>query len=351
MSQHQDAYAPDHVSGQNKSSSAGCFFWGCLIVVLLLIVGAVALGLGGYWLFTSYTVQLEKYTSETPAEIPTVEMSEEEMQKLHERIESFKSTVQQGETATPAGQGEPGEQEPTGEAANESGGQADGQAEGQADGAAAKPPSELVLTADEINALIAEQKELRGRAHVRIEEGTIRGEVSIPTDMLPRGEGRYFNASAIFDVSMEDGILIVRITDATVKGEPVPGPILEAFRQQNLARDLYQDPKNARLLRKFESVSVEDDQIVMKLRQDALPQAAEESTSVAPPIPDSVKPSPATNETPPEEGAAPGQEQTSPAEAPAAPAEENAPSENESPEKGESSVENETPVEDESAVI
>ncbi|MCG8650237.1 MAG: hypothetical protein MI861_10405 [Pirellulales bacterium] len=205
-----------------QQSSRGCLY-GCIAVVVLGILCIACLAGGIYYVFTG---QVKKYTSETPSEIPTVELSAAELEELKNRLETFRTALDEGQSA-----------------------------------------DELVLTADEINALINENEQLRGRAFVRIENGQVSGEISIPTDRIPGGEGRYFNASGTFDVSLENGILVVTLTEAEVKGEAVPDEIMEAFRRENLAKEVYNDPKNAEMIRRFESVRIEEDKIVFKLRQ------------------------------------------------------------------------------------
>ncbi|TWT95785.1 hypothetical protein [Neorhodopirellula pilleata] len=270
--------APGGPGGPPRKSGLGCWFWGCLGTLVVTLLAMIGIGFGTYWFLTS---QVAKYTDTQPAEIPVVEMEEKELEELQARIEAFTSQVK-GET-TPTDETETGStvaDESTGDdqptdsevAAEQPGEQPAAEPGTQPAGetaapVAAEPMKELVLTAEEINALIATEEQLRGRVFVRIEEGRVFGEVSFPTDMVPGGGGRFFNADAEFDVSMQDGILEVRLTDASVKGERIPETVLEGFSQENLAKDAYKDRKNAEILRKFESIEVVDDSIVLKLKE------------------------------------------------------------------------------------
>jgi hypothetical protein len=224
--------------------------------LLLLTVGG---GFAGYWWLQG---QVNKWTSDTPADLPIVEYSEEEIQEIKDRVETFQETVDEGDT-----------------------------------------PEQLVLTAEEINALISEEEDFKGRVYVRLEDGKISGDVSIPTDFLPGGEGRYFNASATFNASLDNGVLIVTLVDAEVKGERVPAPFIEGMSQENLAKDVYKDPEVAQTLRRFESMRIEDDKIILiPRRQTAVDEAAagEESASEAAAT-DSGTDEAATQESPPGE--------------------------------------------------
>ncbi len=220
---------PSPPQSRGGCANVGCG-GGCLIVGgLLLVIGLC--GGGGFYLWLSNRV--EKFTAEKPVDLPTVELPAAEIAELETRINSFKVAV---------------ENKPA----------ADDNTE---------PTDELVLTADEINALINKNEQVRGKVFVKIEAGQVSGDVSIPTDAIPGGKGRYFNGTVTFDVSMEGGVLIVTLVDAKVGGEQVPQAVLEAVGKENLAKDLYKNPENAKLMRRFDSISVEDDKIVLKLRQ------------------------------------------------------------------------------------
>lgn len=255
---------------QTSGNSTGCYIYGCLGVVAFMILLALCSGFG---LFYFVTGQVEKYTSTEPTQLPSVEYDEQQLAELNARIESFRALVQDDEESeTGASEGEKKD---------------DSESPSEGDDAAAEPnseedetatpdsetpedaPRELVLTADDINALVNEEEAMRGRVFFTIKDDEITGEISVPTEkFLPGSKGRYFNASATFEVTLDEGVLIVTLTEAEVKGEQVPEAFMQEVRKENLAKDLYKDKKNARMIRKFESISVEDDKIIAKLRQD-----------------------------------------------------------------------------------
>lgn len=266
-----------------EKSGCGCFVWGCLITVLVLAIvgGAIA-----YFTWTFYTGMIESMTDDKPVEIPVVELEERQMDELTKRLDQFKAAIE----AEP----ELGEGGPDGEdaAAPDSDGTTDVATPDEAaqketetkpggDPAAVDGPTELILTADEINGLIANQDALRGKLFVRIENGEVTGDVSFKIDEipgvenLPGIEGRFFNASVTLDVSLENGSLIVQAVDAEVKGKPVPEDFMKGMRDQNLAKDAVKDVKTAKMMRKIESIEVKDDKIVVKLRVPELEPASE----------------------------------------------------------------------------
>ena len=126
----------------------------------------------------------------------------------------------------------------------------------------------------EINALISKEEDLRGRVYVTIDDGHVAGQVSIPLDAIPGGKGRYFNASANFAVALTNGVLIVTLEDAEVKGEMVPQHVIDGMKRENLAKDLYKDPEVAETLGRIESLTLEGDKIILKPRVEALDEEA-----------------------------------------------------------------------------
>ena len=214
---------PDSTVVQKKSA-ASCIVYGCLFSFLLITL--VVLG-GGYYGYRLLQDQLNQYTAETPADLPVIEYTPEQWTTLKEKIEKFKKTAKQAET-----------------------------------------PADLILTADDINALLAEDADMRGTIHITIHDGQVSGNVSIPTDFLPGGKGRYFNASGTFDVFLADGVLVVTLASATVQDEILPTNFVEAMREENLTPDTYNQGETADLLRRLESLTIDDGKIILKSRVD-----------------------------------------------------------------------------------
>ena len=267
-------YAPlEHAGSSNKK--VGCWIGGCLGTLLLGVLLIGAMGFGGYWWLTQ---QVEKYTDAEPAPMPTVEMPAEEVAEVQRKFDSF---FQQ---AMPES-GDVGEEEPKGEVA---------------DGEELVAPKELVLTADQINALLRSNEPLADRAYVEIENGKILAKVTIPTDQIPGGAGRHFNADAEVEVSLQNGTLVIQIVDAKVKGESLPEEIANELSKRNLAKELYDNAEAAKFLRRFESVEVVEDTVRMRLKPTEAPTKVEAETTPRPPLVDD--PFEAIGELPAEEG-------------------------------------------------
>jgi hypothetical protein len=217
----------------------GCFFYGCIIALVLALLMAILAAVAGYFAYRALNQLVDQYTSTEPRKLPKVEMPPEQVKTLKERVESFRTAVE-----------------------------------------ARTPTEPLVLTSDDLNALIEDNPELKGLIYVKIEKDQVKGQVSLPLDKLNFGmvRGRYLNGEADFKASLSDGVLIVTIESVEVNGQKIPEQFITELRKQNLAKDAYKDEKTAEMIRKLESLEVKDDKIILKVR----PKSAASSDSSAP---------------------------------------------------------------------
>ncbi|HOX55546.1 MAG TPA: hypothetical protein P5205_05910 [Candidatus Paceibacterota bacterium] len=170
----------------------GCFFYGCItsLVLLVLLLAAGLIGL-------HYMKKLvNRYTDTQPMKLPAVQMPPGEVRKLKQRFGAFEQAV--------------GEH---------------------------RPAPTLALTADDINALVSsvlEQQPTQGNIHVTLEGDRMRGQVSVPMQEigLSMFKGRYLNGSATFNLAFRDGALFVTAQTVTVKGKPLPEALMQAVRRE-----------------------------------------------------------------------------------------------------------------------
>jgi len=203
----------------------GCLFYCGIAFAVLLLIGCLL----GYLAVRFVKNQINNYTDSAPMTLPKVEMSDAEFKLLDQRVKSFADAVEQG-----------------------------------------KPAESLVLTEQDINALLAKSdntKEWADKVYVSLKDSEIRGQVSIPLGDFGRiGRGRYLNGEAAFNVSLENGVLIVTAQEIKVKGKPLPESIMSELRHENLAKDAYKNPKNAEALRKLERIQVKDGRLIVTAR-------------------------------------------------------------------------------------
>ena len=207
----------------NPPKKRGCFFYGCLAVIIFSLAASLLAYLG----YRSLRNSLARFLDTAPVPIETVEISPAERDGLQQRLAVFKEAM-------------------------------DGQ----------KIPRELTLTARDLNALIAQTPELKGKVFAMIDNGRIKGRISLPLEDLGplKLKGKYLNGAATFKASLEDGTLNVTIEQVEVKGQPLPAWILSKVRAQNLAQALQSDPRSARTIQKLESLRVVNDVVVLKNR-------------------------------------------------------------------------------------
>jgi hypothetical protein len=203
----------------------GCLFYFGLAFAALLLIGCLL----GYLAVRFVKDQIDTYTDTSPMKLPKVEITDAEFQQLDQRVKLFADAVEHG-----------------------------------------KPAAPLVLTEQDINALIAKSgktKDLADEVHVFLNDDEVRGQISFPLSKLGWiGRGRYLNGEATFNVSLENGVLIVTAKEIRVKGKALPESIMSQLRQENLAKEAYKDPKNAEAIRKLESIKVQDGQVIITAR-------------------------------------------------------------------------------------
>ena len=208
----------------NPPKQRGCFFYGCLslaVLGLLFIVLAVV----GYFVVKSTVARwVNDYTETTPVLVEKVEYPPAKMDALRAQLTAFNDALARG--------------------TNE---------------------MELVLTADDLNALISQEKELQGKVFVRVDD-RIKGELSLPLeDIGPlKLKGRYLNGAVVFKVSLANGALDVRLDDVTVKGKPLPGMLFSEFKKQNLAQNFQNDSQTATNLARLDSIQITNGTVILR---------------------------------------------------------------------------------------
>ncbi|MDB6064236.1 MAG: hypothetical protein JWR26_444 [Pedosphaera sp.] len=201
----------------------GCFFYGCITsLVLLLLIGVIAF-LGFRYAVNTANAYILEYTDTTAMSLPKVEMSEADLKKLKDRVAAFNQAVNAGSSA-PA----------------------------------------LSLTSQDINALIANSPETQGlkdKVYVTLDGDKVKGQISLPLDKfmkvpLLKTQGRYLNGEGTFDVTITNSLLWIHLQSMEVKGKPLPANVMAQLHEQNLAESANNDPTNRAALDRFESVQV-----------------------------------------------------------------------------------------------
>ncbi len=215
------------VSGDTKKKGGACVL-GCLGCCVFLAVLIATPTVGGY-LFTKHLV--ESYTDTRPLVFPEPPLTPEETASFLARVLEFKAAMDEGRR------------------------------------------QELSLSGDELNAALRAHPDtasLAQHVYFRIEGDRVRGEISFPMEMfkLPFMQGRYLNGSGEFHISLKEGMLNVYLLSLTVRDTSLPDPAVARLAEENLAKDIIQDPEIQALLRKIESLEVRDGRLVLVSREE-----------------------------------------------------------------------------------
>jgi len=209
----------------------GILHYGCLagLVLTLMVV------LGG--LFGLYYAKrmFNDFTDTKPAALPQVQMTQAEMDQLRQRIDMFRQEVRAGKATAP-----------------------------------------LILTADEINVLIATDPDLsalKGMLYVKLLGNQVEGQLSVPMEFvgLTLFRGRYLNGTGAFTMALRNGRIRLNMLSFVVKGKPVPKVYMEQIRKQNLAEGINNQPRAAAALDRLQDIKVEDGRLIVVPKEKKSP--------------------------------------------------------------------------------
>jgi len=227
----------DQTAPPQKPKGRGCFFYGCLTIVILFL----AVTIGGYFAIRAAVNSfVAKYTDTKPMELPKVELSKAEMEELDKRLATFKEGVE-ADKSVPA----------------------------------------LVLRADEINALIQRNAGMKDKISIGFENDQVKGKISLPLGELNAPiigrwlKGRYLNGTAGLKPTLQNGVLIVTLQSVEVNGRTIPANVLTSLQSRNLAERIYSDPKTADVMSRLASLEIKDGKVTIKpkTKEEAKPSA------------------------------------------------------------------------------
>jgi hypothetical protein len=170
---------------------------------------------------------LNRYTDTQPVPLPGVSISSAALDQLIQRVEDFRDDLRAGRT-----------------------------------------PAPLVLSADEVNALIAndpELKALKGKFYVLLNGDALKAKVSLPMEDLglPRFQGRYLNGIASLGIELHNGILYVYALEFAAKGKPIPTAYMNVIRRQNLAARTNDNARASVALNLLQSIEIKGSRLIV----------------------------------------------------------------------------------------
>ncbi len=196
----------------------GCLFFGCIsgaVCLLLLLLGFLL----------AFKMTRNALTSARPMDMPTLQLSQPEIEEVERRFNNFSDAVSAGRPARP-----------------------------------------LELSSDDINALIQNSPDFRNsksKIYVTVEGTNLQAQVSVPMEQLGLKlfKGRYLNGTGTFAVRLQNGLLDVTTARFRVKNRPLPGVL--SFKVANYARDAVNNNSRASVaLNRLQSIELKDGKLI-----------------------------------------------------------------------------------------
>jgi hypothetical protein len=223
---------PDNTQKQGR----GCFFYGCLGMVLIFI-GVVV----GVYFGTRKAVKMAvaAFTTNAPAAIPKLEMAPADREAVLRALEQeAQSAFRASNSAT------------------------------------------LALDEKELNALLAQAPQTTAYAtqfYLKPAGTQLQAQVSLPLDQFQLWkdftrklggkdlEGRYFNGVALLDPEITNGAIRLIVRDLIVNGKSLPGDFTGRLKNFDLAASARTNANSQEFLGRVQDVAVRDGQLIIKL--------------------------------------------------------------------------------------
>jgi hypothetical protein len=154
----------------------GCFAKGCLILITFFFILGLAF-VGGTFFAVRYL--RTSYFPQTRVQVPAATATKEEQDLARAHWYSFERAAR------------------------------------------AHSPAHIEMTAAELNALLASEPKLRGKAFVSIDNNVGRVQLSIPLDDVPWLRGHYVNGECTVQSAVGGNPADARITSIVINGKPV----------------------------------------------------------------------------------------------------------------------------------
>lgn len=178
---------------------------------------------------------VEHYTSETPMRVSTQNLPEPTKEELEDRVEAFSDAIDEG-----------------------------------------RVPEPLILRGAELDALLQdlwEREELPGAMALRIEDGRVRSDLSIPLEegieigpFTPEVGGRYLNGTVTFTIELDENGLQADIERFVVNDKTLPGWMVNAIEREFVERRVLQNKDLREFTDKLARLRVSADSILLEAR-------------------------------------------------------------------------------------
>ena len=209
----------------------GCFARGCLILAFFGIVLALACFAGFYWggyqhsaiVHAIYWLGKTRSIGEAPAAVPEFAASDEQIQAVQEQWQDFEQKSRAGQ------------------------------------------PAEIKFTGDDINSLIAANRNARWKAFASIEGNRLRLQMSVPLAAFFGWSPYYFNDDVQMELKGAESLNNPQLNAIIVNNKPVPRNILSwRYHSKQLADYLAEYRDNYGV----GTIEIRDNKLILRSRTD-----------------------------------------------------------------------------------
>jgi hypothetical protein len=219
------------VEGPPRQKGLGCFARGCLILLVFALVLAIACFAGVYWglqrhsaiVHGIYWLAKTHSIAEGPMPVPEFTASDERIQAVQARWQDFEQKTRAGQAA------------------------------------------EIELTADDINALIAANRNARGKVLVSIEGNQLRIQAITPLGEILNRPGYYFNGDIVVEFKGAESLDNPQLNRVVVNGEQVPSDLLNWKYRSRRLREYLADYQNSY---DIGTIEVRDGKLILRSRTE-----------------------------------------------------------------------------------
>jgi hypothetical protein len=209
----------------------GCFARGCLILLVFAVVLAIACFAGMYWglhrhsalFYGGYWLTKTRSIAEAPVPLPEFSASDEQIQSVRERWQDFEQKTRAGQSA------------------------------------------EIELTADDINGLIATNRDIRGKVFVSIEGDQFRAQTSVPLGEFLGRPGYYFNGNITVEFRGVQSLENPQLNRIVVNGEQLPSDLLNWKYRSRRLKDYLADFRDTY---DISAIEIHDGKLILRSRTD-----------------------------------------------------------------------------------
>lgn len=201
----------------------GCFFYGCLSVIIVMLLACGGL-FYGYWKIKRIFTE---YTDTQPLSLPALSLSDEQVQDAKNKVVDFFAKAQDAQEA-----------------------------------------ARLSLSADEVAALLQTSdalKDFHGSFSLAFVNGKATGSISIPLEKYASEfKGRFLNGDAVFNFSMKNAVPVLTVESILLNARELPESFLAEIKQENLLEDALADPEVQELLKHVTDARIQGDRLVVE---------------------------------------------------------------------------------------